>query len=247
MANLPVHPPRTADYQGHTAGGGKKGTERGDAEPREGSTLSPALSATWSLLRTNCPSPPSLSPLHAHPPVITPHHTPSTPCLLSPDVPRAQVKAGSVAPTLTFLPCCPRSIIRVDSGRIQMASEIHGWAGGWAGDIEIGKEEPWGKHGTGPKRRAGMACRGTKIIVWDGIEEPAWGGVEKGRTIVLVISTGEGESLSSKSIRSPTWISRHRCTLHVRRYTSTHVVHCPPGPSRSQQQPAKSSFRVTEG
>ncbi|KAJ7892409.1 hypothetical protein B0H13DRAFT_1886753 [Mycena leptocephala] len=31
MANLPVHPPRTADYQGHAAGGGKKGTERSDA------------------------------------------------------------------------------------------------------------------------------------------------------------------------------------------------------------------------
>jgi hypothetical protein len=31
MANLLVHPPCTADYQGHAAGGGKKGTERSDA------------------------------------------------------------------------------------------------------------------------------------------------------------------------------------------------------------------------
>jgi hypothetical protein len=93
MAGLPVHPPRTADYQGHTAGGGKKQRSeatRSPAVPREGcedsrvclrlpmlvqlvrvrhcpAALSPASSTTRSLLRTSCPSPHSLSPFHAHP------------------------------------------------------------------------------------------------------------------------------------------------------------------------------------
>jgi hypothetical protein len=37
-----------------------------------------------------------------------------------------------------------------------------------------------------------MGYRGTKIVVWDEIEEPAWGGVEKGRTVILVVSTEGG-------------------------------------------------------
>ncbi|KAJ6494567.1 hypothetical protein C8R45DRAFT_988455 [Mycena sanguinolenta] len=55
------------------------------------------------------------------------------------------------------------------------------------------------------------ARRGTKIVV-----------------VVLVVSTGEGELLSSTSIRSPTWINRRHRTLHAR-HTRAHVVHCPLG------------------